>query len=117
VNVMTGDEVERSSAKHSAGEVAHEGTCSEMKVAKYYIRAPTANKSNDTNVDTAMALPARQERAETSSALKPSWAAKIAAEVRMVSVTSLDELVHGAVDVALRTAHNGASGGAPWRRR
>jgi hypothetical protein len=65
----------------------------------------------------AIAPPARHERAETSSALKPSCGPRILADVRMVSVTSLEEMVHQALVVVLRTTHSGASGGAPcWRR-
>jgi hypothetical protein len=45
--------VKRTGLEHGAGEVAHQGTSLEMEVAKHDIGAPTANKLDDTGVDTA----------------------------------------------------------------
>jgi hypothetical protein len=73
-DVLTGYEVERASLKHGAGEVAHEGTCLEMKVAEHYIRAPTTNKLNNTVVNTAI---------EQGHGAASRTGAKIVAEVRM----------------------------------
>jgi hypothetical protein len=52
-NVLTGYEVKRSSVKHGAGEVAHEGTGLEMEVADHCIIAPTTDKLNDAGADAA----------------------------------------------------------------
>jgi hypothetical protein len=92
-----------------------------MEVAEHDIRAPPTDKLDDAGVDPAT----KKGHSATGTArasgdivgIETKLGAKIAAEVRIVWVTSREETVHHAVVVSLRTAHKGASEGAPWRRR